>query len=91
MNEKLIELENELILVFPARLQKDPVTKIQFKENLDYNFIDFVIKSFNGIMIVFRVTLVDNKFYEVQSKYGLDKFKKIKDIIKYVEKICGLR
>ena len=33
MDEKLIDLENELILVFPARLQKDPYTKMQFKED----------------------------------------------------------
>lgn len=91
MNEKLIDLENELISVFPARLQKDPYTKMQFKEYPYNDCIDFVIKAFNGAMITFRVTLVNNKLYEIQSKYGQDSFKKIKDVIKYIEKVCGLK
>lgn len=91
MDEKLIDLENELILVFPARLQKDPYTKMQFKEYPYNDCIDFVIKAFNGVMITFRVTLINNKLYQIQSKYGDNKVKKIKEVVKYIEAICNLR
>lgn len=84
MDEKLIDLENELILVFPARLQKDPYSKMQFKENEYDDYIEFIIKSFSGKLILFRVYLVDNKYSF--DKEGTLKFKKIKDIIKNIEK-----
>lgn len=84
MDEKLIDLENELILVFPARLQKDPYSKMQFKENEYDNYIEFTIKSFSNKGVLFRVYLVDNKYSF--DKTGTLKFKKIKDIIKSIEK-----
>ena len=90
MDEKLIDLENELILVYPARLQKDPYTKIQFKENEYNNYIEFKIKAFDGSLKLFRVYLIDNKFYSF-TQDGKDKIKKSKDIIKKINEICKLR
>ena len=91
MNEKLIDLENELILVFPARLQKDRITFNQFKEFPQQDAIQFDIKAFNGVIITFVVFLVDGKIYQIKTKTAEDKFKKTKDLIKFIEKICGLR
>ena len=90
MDEKLIDLENELILVYPARLQKDQVTKMQFKENDYDNYIEFKIKAFDGTLKVFRVYLIDNKFYSF-TQDGRDKTKKPKDIIKKINEVCKLR
>lgn len=90
MDEKLIDLENELILVYPARLQKDQVTKMQFKENDYDNYIEFKIKASDGTLKLFRVYLIDNKFYSF-TQDGIDKTKKSKDIIKKINEVCKLR
>jgi hypothetical protein len=91
MDEKLIDLENELILVYPARLQRDPYTKMQFKENEYEQYIEFTIKASDGKPKLFRVYLIDNKFYSF-TKDGKDgKYKKSKDIIKIINEVCKLR
>ena len=90
MDEKLIDLENELILVYPARLQKDPYTKMQFKEDEYYQYIEFTIKAFDGKLKLFRVYLIEGKFYSF-TQDGRDKSKKSKDIIKKINEVCNLR
>lgn len=106
MDTKLVELENSLIQVFPARLQKDPYTKIQFKEyepqHISREVIDkdvdgaikFDIKGFDGKNVNFIVFLVEGKYFIARKNSNTttdEKCKKIKDVVKYVEKESGLK
>lgn len=82
MDEKLIELENELIVQYPARLQKDKYTKKQFKEY--QNAVEFDIKTARGAVVRFAVVL-DGKTFEIRCNVSKKASKKIKDIIKVID------
>ena len=84
MDEKLIELENALIMQYPARLQKGKIDKKQFREYPAYNTVDFDIKTVSGKIITFRVTL-DGKLYNISCTFSNKQTKKIKDIIKLID------
>lgn len=98
LDDRLIELENAIISAFPARLQKDPHFKIQFKEGLkeiiyedgsktNLETIRFSIKI-TGAIITFDCSLDGKKFrLEVITLKKVYEFKKIKEIIKYLEKM----
>ena len=88
MDTKLVELENSLIVVFPARLQKDPYTKMQFKTK-EYEggveSIIFDLKCLGGKLKNFEVFLVGGKYFVVRVGGKDEKCKKIKDVVKYLE------
>ena len=100
IDEKLIDLENALILAFPARLQKNPYTKMQFTESVydGMDCINFTIKTVANGLVNYRVAYDGKKLFKVYSsldplpKPG-DKpvstdYKKIKDLVKDIEKKC---
>ena len=99
LDDRLIELENAIISAFPARLQKDPYSKIQFKEGLkeiiyedgsktNLETIRFSIKIPTGAIITFDCSLDGKKFrLEVITLKKVYEFKKIKEIVKYLEKM----
>ena len=91
IDEKLIELENALIQAFPARLQKDPYTKMQFREGVnqqdDLETIIFSLKI-TGAIINFSCALDIKKFILRTTTLKFEKeFKKIKDIIKFLDRM----
>lgn len=87
MDEKLIDLENELIIKYPARLQRITIDKKQFYHNLRTGEIQFDIKTIRGIIIRFTVKMIDSKNYELTCSVGSKQTKKIKDIIKFIDYI----
>lgn len=85
MNDKIIELENTLIVEYPARLQKDKYSKMQFKEYPAQDAIEFNIKLANGSIMTFACKLEDGKIYHIACKLDNKKSKKIKDVIKFID------
>lgn len=87
MDEKLIELENELIMKYPARLQKFTVDKRQFNYDPYKEELTFYIKPMrnNNNFIRFIVKMADTKNYDVRCPVRVIKTKKIKDIIKLID------
>ena len=88
MDEKLIDLENELIMKYPARLQKFTVDKRQFDYNPYKEELTFYIKimrSTNNPYVRFVVKMIDSKTYDVKCNISSKQTKKIKDIIKLID------
>lgn len=90
LDDRLIELENAIISAFPARLQKDPHSKIQFREginNIGQETIMFSIKTTKGIIAEFACSLDGKKFLLKCITFRTqEEFKKVKEIIKYLDK-----
>lgn len=92
LDDRLIELENAIISAFPARLQlqKDPPSKIQFREginNIGQDTIMFNIKTTKGIIAEFACSLDGKKFMLKCITFRTqEEFKKVKEIIKYLDK-----
>lgn len=86
MNEKLVELENALIVEYPARLQKD-----QYKRQFTYPIADAIEfdlklkdKKNKPNIMRFRVRL-EGKTYIISCALDKKQCKKIKDIIKFLD------
>lgn len=86
MDEKLIDLENELIVKYPARLQRITIDKKQFYHTYDGE-VQFDIKTIRGIIVRFTAKMLDNKTYNINCKLGDKQTKKIKDILKFIDYI----
>lgn len=91
MDEKLMELEEELIMKYPARLQRITIDKKQFYHNYNTGEIQFDIKTKSTdskrSIVRFTAKMLDAKTYNLECVLGNKQSKKIKDLFKFIDYI----